>query len=183
MKTIILGLVSTFFCFNLALSQDNIKISTATLNEFKAISIRTSKVISDIKSNESFKSNPESFEGKLRDAIVPLYPISKKVIAESGITSNEIPELQTFTDDQLVAVGTLIIGQQAIVGSNETTLSSVAECVGYAFLGVELHSSFWGSFTTRRAVIAAIGKIAAKYLGAIGVALITYDFVDCMGWI
>lgn len=180
MKNLILGLIAVVFFSNTINGQENVRITAQTFNEFKQASKVAARVIEGIKGNPKFKSNPAAFEGQLKEAITPLVPLGIRVMAESGVNATNVPELSnTLTDDQVVAIGTLIISQEALLASAGT----VAECIGYAFLGVELSSSFWGSFTTRKALLKAIGKVAAKYLGVIGTALIVYDFADCMDWL
>lgn len=56
----------------------------------------------------------------------------------------------------------------------------VLDCAATAFVGMELRAGFWSSFTTRRAILRVVGRLAARTLGFLGAALIVYDFADCM---
>jgi hypothetical protein len=48
-------------------------------------------------------------------------------------------------------------------------------------LGIEtLYESWFDRFSTKRALISAVGKLATRYLSYFGAAVAVYDFIDCM---
>ena len=183
MKKLVFGLIAfiTLSANINAQDKEHISISKETLEKYKSISTNVSENLKKIKDTPEFKTNPENFEPEIKKTISPLVDISKQVMTESKINNETVPELNVnnLSDEQTIGIGSLIVGQDISI----TTSSSVTECLTYAFFGFELSNGFWGSFTTRKQLLKAIGKAASKYLGVIGTALIVYDFTDCMGWI
>ncbi|MET0393616.1 MAG: hypothetical protein ABW019_10770 [Chitinophagaceae bacterium] len=43
-----------------------------------------------------------------------------------------------------------------------------------------LYEAWFDKFATKRMLIAAVGKVASRYLGWVGAAIAVYDFIDCM---
>lgn len=43
-----------------------------------------------------------------------------------------------------------------------------------------IYDAWFGKFATKRLLLAAVGKIATRYLGYVGAAIAVYDFADCM---
>lgn len=125
----------------------------------------------------NFRSNPELYERDLELVLEPLVGISQRLTIAVDINENEVPELvdNSLSNQQIVAIGTLIYAYET-----NSSNSSVTACIAYAFIGLDLHGEFWGNFTNRRALIRAVGKVASRYLGVVGAALIVYDFIDCM---
>lgn len=56
------------------------------------------------------------------------------------------------------------------------------EATGVTML-LDLYSG--GMFTpvSKALIIRAVGRVAAKYIGYIGIAMTMYDFTSCMGWL
>ncbi|MFL9839077.1 hypothetical protein ABS768_16335 [Flavobacterium sp. ST-75] len=155
------------------------KSTSSAMIEFETTLKNVSLKVAEIVKSEGYSKDPESYEETLNLAMAPLVVPSRKLITEAKITSEEAPAISTLTDLQTIQTGLLIYTHNTVQNDDP----SVLDCVARAFVGLELHEGFWGSFATRRALVTAIGKVASRYLGAIGVALIVYDFTDCMGWI
>lgn len=138
--------------------------------------------VSAIVENPDFDRDPSRFEEDLKAALAPLVAPSRELVAAARITDEEIPGFSeiALTDTQYIEIGVAIYANQIAASGGDP---SVLDCVARAFVGLELHEGFWKSFTTRRALIKAVGKIATRYLGFVGAGLIVYDFIDCMEWI
>ena len=153
--------------------------SNYAIQNFESALRKVSSDVKNIVDRDDFNKNPEAYEKELQIVLNPLVSPSKDLIKMMNITEAEVPGIHTsFTEHQTIATGLLIYSQQTADSD-----PSVLDCVARAFVGLELHEGFWSSFTNRRVLIKAVGKVASRYLGAIGAALIVYDFVDCMEWI
>lgn len=155
-----------------------LRLEIDLIQEFEAKLYSVTPELKQIVENPEFNNNPELYKEDLEFVLNPLVDISQRLMIAAGINESEVPELidNPLSDSQIIGIGILIYSQETMSSSG----NSVLDCVARAFVGFELHEGFWSSFTTRRALITAVGKVASRYLGAIGVALIVYDFVDCM---
>lgn len=123
-------------------------------------------------------------EADAQEFLEPFVNETRNLLLQEGITQTEIiDEFGSLDAPELALVGISIIEmeennyQMQVQGG-----PSVLDCVARAFVGFELHEGFWSQFSNRRLLLRAIGKVATRYLGAVGAALIVYDFGDCMGW-
>ena len=123
-------------------------------------------------------------EADAQEFLEPFVNETRNLLLQEGITQAEIiHEFGSIDAPEIALVGISIIEmeednyQMQVQGG-----PSVLDCVARAFVGFELHEGFWSQFSNRRLLIRAIGKVATRYLGAVGAALIVYDFGDCMGW-
>lgn len=123
-------------------------------------------------------------EADAQEFLEPFVNETRNLLLQEGITQAEIiHEFGSLDAPEIALVGISIIEmeednyQMQVQGG-----PSVLDCVARAFVGFELHEGFWSQFSNRRLLIRAIGKVATRYLGAVGAALIVYDFGDCMGW-
>lgn len=69
-------------------------------------------------------------------------------------------------------------GSNTIAREN-TTFGCMMQAVGIQHAA----EIFLNKTLTKRAIIAIVGKVASRYLGAVGALIAAYDFVDCMGWL
>lgn len=183
MKKLVFGLIATtLLAFNGNAQEEQIKISSQTLEKYKVICSDVAKKIEKIKTDSKFKENPESFEEEIKETTKPLLDVSKELITESGITPRDVVEIsqESFTDEQTIVTGLLLYSSQTdlTIESN-----SVGGCIANAVVGIELHEGFWSSFSNRRTMLRLLGRTLTRALGPIAAALMVYDFVDCMGWI
>jgi hypothetical protein len=135
--------------------------------------------------NNSFQMRGTGLtETDAQEFLEPFVSETRNLLLQEGITQAEIiHEFGSLDAPEIALVGISIIEmeednyQMQVQGG-----PSVLDCVARAFVGFELHEGFWNQFSNRRLLIRAIGKVATRYLGAVGAALIVYDFGDCMGW-
>lgn len=57
-----------------------------------------------------------------------------------------------------------------------TTFGCITQAIGIN----ALYDAWFDKFATKRMLIAAVGKLATRYLGWVGAAVAVYDFIDCM---
>jgi len=67
-------------------------------------------------------------------------------------------------------------GGDISVSRENTTVGCILQATGIN----TLYESWFNKFATKRMLIAAVGKLATRYLGWVGAAVAVYDFVDCM---
>lgn len=69
-------------------------------------------------------------------------------------------------------------------GEQEFSYGQVMDCLGRAFLGVNVADYIYGSATkfTLATSLGIAGRIASRTLGVLGAAIAVADFGDCMGW-
>lgn len=116
-------------------------------------------------------------EERANKFIEPIVVETRNLLISEGISESEIIEAFGAIDAPEIALaGISIVEYEKKLSSNPAVL----ECVTRAFVGFDLHDGFWSNFTNRRTLIRAVGKMATRYLGVIGAALIVYDFADCM---
>lgn len=158
----------------------NLIASSSSIKEFEIALTSVAPRIKEITNSPEFIENPRAFEEQVTLTLKPLVEPSLRLMAEADINDKEVPELAgvTLDDGQIAQIGILIYANQTMAERN-----SVADCVARAFVGFDLHEGFWKQFGNRRLLLRAIGKVATRYLGAIGAILIVADFVDCMGWL
>lgn len=65
-------------------------------------------------------------------------------------------------------------------GMLESRENSTFGCVMQAIGITSLYNAWFDKFATKRMLIAAVGKLATRYLGWVGAAVAVYDFIDCM---
>jgi hypothetical protein len=62
------------------------------------------------------------------------------------------------------------------VARENTTFGCAMQAIGIS----ALYHTWFDKFATKRMLIAAVGKLATRYLGWVGAAVAVYDFIDCM---
>ncbi|HLN94087.1 MAG TPA: hypothetical protein VK183_00530 [Flavobacterium sp.] len=163
-----------------SMPEANMTVSSSAIKDFEIALTTVAPKVQELTQSADFQASPESFEREVIEIMAPLVAPSERLMSEANINASEVPELEgvTLDEGQLVQIGLLIYASETMAQRN-----SVLECVERAFVGFELHEGFWSQFGNRRLLLRAIGKVATRYLGAIGAILIVADFVDCMGWL
>jgi|GEM_PF-4381235 len=156
----------------------NKKEKKALVSEFENVIHDIMPSLKQIIESKGFKENPDLYRADLEVAIMPLVGVSEELLGTLNISEEELPVLFgeiPLSNSQIVGIGMLVYTQQVSINGGD-----VLECAASALVGISLHEGFWSSFTTRKAMLKAIGKIASRYLGVIGAAMIVYDFAECM---
>lgn len=67
---------------------------------------------------------------------------------------------------------------------DEFSYAQVMDCLGRAFLGINIADFVFGSATkfTMATALGIAGRVASRTLGLVGAAVAIADFGDCMGW-
>ena len=117
--------------------------------------------------------------------LIKSYGITEKeIIAEFGSLDSEKVAL---TAEAIVKAEELIDNGQTLSIFNSTYAQSdtiggcIADAIGITAAFELLQNGVAG--LGRRGVLKLIRKIGGRALGPVGLALATYDFADCMGWI
>lgn len=185
MKTF-LKLFSIFLLSIFIISCETEENEVFNLNENASID-----TLRELVKNQTSINNENAFlskSGKLteQEAEIILEPIINEtvsVLINSGISENQIiEEFGSLKSPEIVLMSVAILNETT---SNTSAYYSkgdgdVLDCVARAFVGIELHEGFWSSFTNRRVLLRAVGKLATRTLGFMGAALVVYDFADCM---
>lgn len=178
--------IASFSLINCS-SEDNVveesiieKIDAKKLTSTLKESVTKFKETRNLNSSLQLRSSGLT-ETEAQNFIQPLINDTRNLLLQEGISESEIiNEFGSLNAPELALVGISIIE----IGDDEPIYSEtsghVLDCAARAFVGFELHEGFWSQFSNRRMLLRAIGKIATRYLGAIGAALIVYDFADCM---
>lgn len=101
------------------------------------------------------------------------------VKAEELIDNGQTLSIFKESDYQLASLS--FFGLNSTYAQSDTVGGCIADAVGIGVAFEVLEHGIAG--LGRRGVLKLIGKIGGKALGPIGLALATYDFADCMGWI
>ena len=134
--------------------------------------------------NLKFKSEKFLEEDDAREILKPIIHETLSVLLNEGISKSEIiDQFGNLKSPEIAIVGIVLLAEDVSATKSNSYASkeqSVLDCAARAFVGMELHEGFWSSFTNRRTLLRAVGKLASRTLGFIGAALIVYDFADCM---
>lgn len=105
--------------------------------------------------------------------------------AEAIIKAEELIDngqtLSIFTEDDYQLASLSFIGLNSTYAQSDTIGGCIADAIGITAAFELLQSGVAG--LGRKGVLKLIRKIGGKSLGPVGLALATYDFADCMGWI
>lgn len=137
-----------------------------------------------IKNKFQSKSKNTLDEDGAKEMLNPIIQETVSVLRNGGISKNEIiSEFGSLNSPEIAIVGLALLTENRKLSMSSPYAfkeASVLDCAARAFVGMELHEGFWSSFTNRRVLLRAVGKLATRTLGFIGAALIVYDFADCM---
>lgn len=150
---------------------------SADLQSLKQIVLNQTNQKRIVMQNKSTElQNPQAEE-----MLKPIINETVSILLNSGIKKSEIvDEFGNLNSPELAIMGVALISQAETQKDTEAKAGDALDCAARAFIGIELHEGFWGSFTNRRVLLRAVGKLATRTLGFIGAALIVYDFADCM---
>jgi hypothetical protein len=142
-----------------------------------------------------------SMEAEIMQMMIPLMEQSKNLLEAYEIDYHEyfIPDdsriilagLAVFRMNQLIkennSVSGTLYSEKALKSRSETVAEgSWWDCLTDALgLGAVTTIGEWvvgSQVLTRSAVLAILGKVAAKYAPGIGIAVAIADFTECMGW-
>ena len=147
----------------------------------------TENSISDLKQiiidSSIFIASTEMNEQSAKLVLQPIIYETLQILYDDGITEQEI--IESFGSLENPAIALVGIG----ITADNTNVQVQSEdpdpinCLGRAYLGMDLQKGFWSQFSNRRVMLRAIGKAASRTLGWVGTALLVYDFADCMGWL
>lgn len=105
--------------------------------------------------------------------------------AEAIVKAEELIDngqtLSIFKESDYQQASLSFFGLNSTYAQSDTVGGCIADAVGIGVAFEVLEHGITG--LGRRGVLKLIGKIGGKALGPIGLALATYDFADCMGWI
>ena len=111
----------------------------------------------------------------------PIINETISVLINSGISEKDIiKEFGSLKSPEIALMSVALLSETSENKNTYAKGGDVLDCAARAFVGMELHEGFWSSFTNRRVLLRAVGKLATRALGFIGAALIVYDFADCM---
>lgn len=157
---------------------------TISLNENASINTLRELVKSQTNINSGKKTYFKKSNLTEAEAEIMLEPIINEtvsVLINSGISEDEIvSEFGSLKSPEIVLMSVALLSE---TNENKNTYAKggdVLDCAARAFVGIELHEGFWKSFTNRRVLMKAVGKLATRALGFVGAALVAYDFADCM---
>lgn len=105
--------------------------------------------------------------------------------AEAIVKAEELIDngqtLSIFTKDDYQLASLSFIGLNSTYAQSDTIGGCIADAIGITAAFELLQNGVAG--LGRRGVLKLIRKIGGRALGPVGLALATYDFADCMGWI
>lgn len=141
------------------------------------------KTQTSVNKKTKFSKKDNLNEDKAKAFLEPIINETVSVLLNSGISENEIiTEFGSLNSPEIVLMSIALLNENSSYNSKYQNKSGVdvLECIAKAFTGIKLHEAFWKSFTNRRVLLRAVGKLATRTLGFVGAALVVYDFADCM---
>jgi hypothetical protein len=97
------------------------------------------------------------------------------------LTSSEVTEISNLTDEQLIELSFITYNQYQY-STSSVDWGQVRSCASFA-LGIQGIKTLYTNtlaLGTVETMIGALKLIGKRYLGYIGVALMIYDFADCL---
>lgn len=147
------------------------------------------------------KSTNTKFEDTNKELSVLLSELSSEslcMLESYGINYEDIEQyVDNINDPRIAIIGMVFIAFQEKGLSNNTirlksgategdefSYGQVMDCLGRAFLGVNIADFVFGSATkfTMSTALGIAGRVASRTLGLVGAAIAIADFGDCMGW-
>ena len=148
--------------------------------------LMTPAVYDPVSKTDSYSQSQKSQAKTLLD---PMLVASKKLLNAYDFSTKDLPK--GIDESAMVLLGLAVFAaekkkEKQVDKAGFLSLvfdvgDKVINCIGRAALGFSLHDG-WESLIkqmSKRTLIRVIGRIAARTLGWIGVALIVYDLVDC----
>ncbi|WP_438969256.1 hypothetical protein [Nonlabens sp.] len=155
---------------------DLIDTPKSTYSEHQSLETVIRNVVSQIDiENLDEKTSMETLD--------PLIDATLIALNNDGITNEEIIESFGSLQNPAIALVGIGIAASNAMDNIESGDPDPINCLGRAYLGMDLQKGFWSQFRNRRVMLKAIGKAASRTLGWVGTALLVYDFADCMGWL
>lgn len=133
------------------------------------------------KTKFSKRSNLNEDEAKV--FLEPIINETVSVLLNSGISENEIiTEFGSLNSPEIALMSVALLNENSSYNTENQSKKErdVIDCAARAFTGIKIHEGFWNSFTNRRVLLRAVGKLATRTLGFVGAALVVYEFADCM---
>ncbi|WP_417430904.1 hypothetical protein [Halpernia sp.] len=179
---------------------------TVEINAFKN-SMKNAGVRFRNSSNGSLSNSAKSPVFNEKDFVLFIYPDALELIKAYGISEAElIQELGSLDPAKLDLIAQTIVAEESylqegqtmgifndedfalqfisLAGNSVYAQSNVGNCILEATGINSLIQLGSGSLKKlgKKGVMKIVGKVASKYLGAIGTAIAVLDFADCMGW-
>lgn len=149
------------------------------VDDFQGIEMISKSSVANIES-ELRKINLKNLsnwdESKSKMELMPVIDATVSLLNKEGISNQEIiEEFGSLDNPEILYLSLGIVEYEASIQKADGV-----DCLLRA-TGLDVfHRGFWSSFSTRRALLRAVGKVATRTLGWFGAALIVADFADCM---
>ncbi|WP_299128109.1 hypothetical protein [uncultured Winogradskyella sp.] len=117
-------------------------------------------------------------ENQSKTILMPVINETIKLLNNEGISNQEIiDEFGSLDNPEILYLSMGIVEYE---GQSSYQKGDTVDCLLRATGLDAFHQGFWNSFSNRRALLRAVGRVATRTLGWFGAALIVADFAHCM---
>ncbi|WP_426431468.1 hypothetical protein ACPX19_03290 [Winogradskyella sp. HB-48] len=161
----------------LSCSTEEANLNEELINDEVILKSNANNIESEMKKID-FSNVTNWDENESKTKLMPVINETIKLLNSEGISNQEIiDEFGSLDNPEILYLSMGIVEYE---GSSSIQKADTVDCLLRATGLDAFHQGFWNSFSNRRALLRAVGRVATRTLGWIGAALIVADFAHCM---